>query len=48
MARAAIVDVCEVLGIELSDQQRASLDAMDIAALEALRAQIKRERRWPA
>jgi hypothetical protein len=45
--RAAIVDLCEVLGIALTEEQRASLAAMSATELDPLRLRIKRERRWP-
>jgi hypothetical protein len=45
--REAIVDLCEVLSIALTDEQRASLDALNEAELSTLRDAIKRERRWP-
>ncbi|WP_437815762.1 Uma2 family endonuclease [Sorangium sp. So ce1078] len=45
--RAAVRDVCELLGIELSPEREAALEAMDEAALGALREQLKRDRRWP-
>ena len=47
-AQAAIEDLCEVLGIELSDEQRTQMAKLDLAALGALRQQIKAQRRWPA
>jgi predicted transposase/invertase (TIGR01784 family) len=46
-ARSAVLDLCEVLGIEPTEPQRASLDAMSLSELDALRATIKRERKWP-
>ena len=46
-ARAAVLDLCEVLGIELTNEQRERLDALSLAELEALRLAIKRDRRWP-
>lgn len=46
--RAAVLDLCEVLGIALDPDQRARLDQLDPAALEALRAEIKSTRTWPA
>jgi hypothetical protein len=46
-ARAAVLDLCEVLGIELTDPQRQQLAALSLAELEALRLAIKRDRRWP-
>jgi Uma2 family endonuclease len=45
--RAAVLDLCEVLGIAPTEAQRASLDAMGVGELEALRHQIKQTRRWP-
>jgi predicted transposase/invertase (TIGR01784 family) len=45
-ARQAILDLCEVLGIEVTDAQRASLEAMAFDVLDALRQRVKRERRW--
>jgi hypothetical protein len=46
-ARAAVIDLCDVLGIELNDAQRLQLAALSLAELEALRRAIKRDRRWP-
>ncbi len=46
-ARAALTDLCEVLGIELTAERRAHLDRLDLAGLAALRAQIKEHRTWP-
>ncbi|KYF86548.1 hypothetical protein BE20_28695 [Sorangium cellulosum] len=45
--RAAVRDLCELLGITLSPDREASLGAMDEAALGALREHLKRDRRWP-
>ncbi|XXX78780.1 Uma2 family endonuclease [Sorangium sp. So ce134] len=45
--RAAVKDVCELLGIALSPEREAALDAMDEAALGALREHLKHHRRWP-
>jgi Uma2 family endonuclease len=45
-AREAITDLCEVLGIELTPERRARLDAMEAEELAALRARIKSERSW--
>jgi hypothetical protein len=36
-----------VLGIAPTEAQRASLDAMGVSELEALRAALKQHRRWP-
>jgi hypothetical protein len=45
--RAAVLDMGELLGLTPTEAQRASLDAMGVGELEALRQAIKRERRWP-
>jgi hypothetical protein len=45
--RAAVLDMGELLGLAPTEAQRASLDAMGVSELEALRQAIKRERRWP-
>ncbi|MCU0686622.1 MAG: hypothetical protein MUF34_30975 [Polyangiaceae bacterium] len=45
--RAAVLDMGELLGLAPTEAQRASLDAMGVGELEALRQAIKRERRWP-
>ena len=44
--RRAVGDLCEVLAIALTPEQRAALGAMSVEALEAVRERIKRERRW--
>lgn len=45
--RSSIGDLCEVLGIELTETQRASLADMTLTELDELRQRIKKERRWP-
>jgi Uma2 family endonuclease len=45
--RAAIVDLCEVLDIALGPKRRAHLISLRVAELEALRAALKQQRRWP-
>jgi hypothetical protein len=45
--RQAVVDLCEVLGLELDEPRRVRLDSLDLDALEALRLHIKRSRAWP-
>lgn len=45
--RAAVADLCEVLGVPLDEARRAQLAALDVAGLEALRAHIKVARGWP-
>ena len=47
IGRAAVLDLCELLGIESTADQRESLDAMTLSQLDALRVAIKRDRRWP-
>jgi hypothetical protein len=44
--RRAIDDLCEVLAIARTPEQSAALDGMNVEALQAVRARIKRERRW--
>lgn len=44
--RAAVRDLCDVIGIPLDEAREAELAAMDLAALDGLRSRIKRERRW--
>jgi hypothetical protein len=46
--RAAVDDLCEVLGVEVTDERRAHLAALDLAGLEALRAELKAKKAWPA
>lgn len=43
----AIVDLCEVFGIELDASRRAYLNGLSMPALDALRARIKESRGWP-
>jgi hypothetical protein len=45
--RAAVLDLCEVLGIELDAGRRAGLEAMGVGELETLRAALKQQRHWP-
>lgn len=44
--RAAIVDLCEAYGIVLSAEQQAELERLDFEGLDALRARLKKDRRW--
>ena len=46
-AHAALLDLCEVLGIELPAERRAEIERADLATLQSLRAGIKQHRRWP-
>ncbi|HEU4410014.1 MAG TPA: hypothetical protein VFS43_32465 [Polyangiaceae bacterium] len=45
--RTAVLDLCELLGLAVTDAQRAALEAMGVGELEALRQAIKQTRRWP-
>jgi hypothetical protein len=45
--REAIVDLCELLGISVSADKRATLARANGTELEALRDAIKRDTRWP-
>jgi hypothetical protein len=44
--RAAIRDLCDLLGIPVGPEREAALAAMRAAALDELRARLKRDRRW--
>lgn len=44
--RRAVLDLCEVLGIEVTAERQAELAAAEPAEIEALCERIKRERRW--
>jgi hypothetical protein len=46
-ARINVYDLCEVLGLKLSEARRKSIEQMDRSALSALRQAIKKDRRWP-
>jgi len=45
--RAGVYDLSEVLGLPLSDDQRAQVETMTAAQLERLRHTLKKTRRWP-
>ncbi len=45
--REALVDLCEVLGLAMTAEQRADLDARDLPGLDALRTHLKQHRAWP-
>jgi hypothetical protein len=38
---------CELLNIEVTDERRAHLAALDLPGLEALRAELKAKKTWP-
>jgi hypothetical protein len=46
--RAAVRDLCELLGIALTAEQQAHIEALDLAGLGVLRAHLKQHRAWPA
>jgi predicted transposase YdaD len=41
-----IMDLCEVLGIELTPERRAQIEQLDLAQLHQLRAHLKSTRTW--
>jgi len=45
--RQAIHDLCDVLGIPLTDARSAALEAMSLEELDALRQKLKQARAWP-
>ena len=45
--RQAVVELCEVLSVTLTDEQRARIDTMDLPALTALASALKELKRWP-
>jgi uncharacterized protein len=46
--RAAVLDLGELLGVAVTDEQRAQLEVMGVGELEGLRQALKQTRRWPA
>jgi Uma2 family endonuclease len=46
VARAAVRDLCDVLSIPVSREQAEALEQMAAEQLDALRARLKRDRRW--
>jgi hypothetical protein len=42
-----VEDLCEVLGVELTEERKAHLAGLDLAGLEALRRHLKTHRSWP-
>jgi hypothetical protein len=48
LARGRIEEVCETLGIPIGPRERAQMQALDPAGLDALRLRIKSERHWPS
>ncbi len=48
VVRQVILDLCELLGLEVSSERRTRLDSLPLEELDALRQQIKQQRAWPA
>jgi flagellar biosynthesis/type III secretory pathway protein FliH len=46
--RAAVLDLGEAFGVELTGERRAQIEAMGVSELEALRRELKHTRCWPA
>lgn len=42
----AVLDLCEVLGIEVTPERKAQIERLDLAGLSALRTHIKSARTW--
>ncbi len=47
VAREIIADLCELLGIELTKERRATLNTLDLAEISRLRLRIKQRKAWP-
>lgn len=47
VAQRAIRDMCELLGLALSERQADSLSRMSLSELDALRRHLTAHRRWP-
>jgi hypothetical protein len=45
--RRSLADLCELVGIEMTDQRRELVNTSDLAGLEELRNRIKQQRGWP-
>jgi hypothetical protein len=45
--KLAIMDLCEVLGIELTPERRAQIEQLDQSQLSQLRTHLKSARAWP-
>lgn len=43
----AVEDLCEVLGIEVTEARKAHFAGLDVTGLEALRQHLKQHRSWP-
>jgi hypothetical protein len=46
--REAVGDLCELLGVELTEARRQHLASLDLAGLQQLRVALKATRSWPA
>jgi uncharacterized membrane protein YqjE len=47
LLREAVADLCELLGVELTETRRTQLAALDLAGLGAFLAALKPARAWP-
>lgn len=45
-ARAAVLDLCEVLAVEVTPARKARLEVLELEQLHALREHLKRARTW--
>jgi hypothetical protein len=45
--RTAVRDLCELLGIAMSEERTAYITSLDLAGLETLRAHLKAHKSWP-
>lgn len=46
--RQAVMDLCEVVGVEITPQRRAQIQELDMEGLERLRQGLKQTRAWPS
>jgi hypothetical protein len=45
--RVAIANLCEMLGVDLSEERQQHLAALDLDGVEALRRDLKEKNAWP-
>ena len=46
--RLAILDLCELLGIDVTPERRRDVESLDLDGLDALRLHLKAQRAWPS
>ncbi len=46
-AQQAVLDLCELLTIEVTEERRGQLATLDLSGLRQLRAALKQQKRWP-